>query len=425
MAAKDHMTVFEHQALYSHKGDKRLSVDTLKALQAFYGEKGVPYYSLVHQGVKFSEFVGVIQVGKTLIEILPKADKSADGGEAKQNTWRNLLIGMLRAVGAFDIHSPSSSSLKLKSNSLLDLYFALFVKEVEYLLHQGLVKKYRKTEGNTTALKGSLLFPKHLQQNITHQERFYVRYTTYDVEHKMHFILYKALLLLKQINTNTALNSSIGALLLNFPEMPDIRVSEITFQKLVYTRKTEPYRKAIEIARLLLLNYHPDLAKGRNHVLALLFDMNFLWEQFLYVTLKNGLRRSDPDVSITAQTSKNFWKPETGSRSRMRPDIVINKGKPGCVVLDTKWKNLNGYNPSPEDLRQMYVYHEYFHAQRVALVYPGEVAQVKSGNYMDPERNEQVLTKECAVLTLPTARNENIKVWQEEINRDFSNWMFR
>ena len=123
--------MFEHQSI---KLDQEidgviLNKQKLETLQRYYGEKGVPYFSLIHNGVRFNEYVGVIQVGETVIEILPKADNVSSRINDK-NKWRDILINMLHAVGVFDIHAPSSSSLKLKSNSILDLYLELFVKEV-------------------------------------------------------------------------------------------------------------------------------------------------------------------------------------------------------------------------------------------------------------------------------------------------------
>jgi 5-methylcytosine-specific restriction enzyme subunit McrC len=413
---KKHITVFEHECLWVHKGTQRLSIDELKAFEDYYGDNGVPYFSLIHNGIRFNEYVGAIQVGQTLIEILPKADKVAHG-ENEESVWRSILINMLRAVGAFDIHSTSSAYLKIKANSILDLYFELFVNEVEYLLHNGLAKKYRKKEGNVTALKGNLQFGKHIQLNLTHQERFYVRHTVYDIEHTLHAILYKTIQLLSRINTNALLHGRIGALLLHFPEMPEIKVTEATFNKIEFTRKTNTYKKAIEISRLLLLQYHPDISKGNNHILALMFDMNMLWEKFVYASLKI---HKETAITVTAQTSKLFWQPESGYRSKIRPDIVINKGKPNCVVIDTKWKNLNGYNPSPDDLRQMYVYHEYYGAKRAALVYPGSVSAKSSGTYLDPKTSAE-LEKECSVISLSV--EPNIKEWQKNIYNDFVRWM--
>ncbi|MDI1304064.1 MAG: restriction endonuclease [bacterium] len=402
---KENIVVFEHEILRFDRGEKKITKDQFEALERYYGN-GVPFFKLVYNGVQFNEHVGVIQVGDTLIEVLPKADKNPHS-ETEDKKWRDLLIGMLRAVGSFDIKSTSSTNLKIKPNTILDLYFELFIKEVEYLLHNGLVKKYRKKEGNVTALKGSLQFSKHIQQNLIHQERFYVRHSTYDVEHTLHFILYKTLKLLKQINTNNDLHSRIGVLLLHFPEMPDIKVSDATFEKLVYNRKNLHYEKAIEIAKLLLLKYHPDVSKARNHVLALMFDMNTLWEQFIYVSLK---KNKTDFKKVKAQTSKHFWKPENGRRTAMKPDIYIETDN-GNIVLDTKWKNLNGYNPSPDDLRQMYVYHEYFDAKKVALVYPGNSENSKAGTYLkkDGEHDNKI----CSVVLI-NVENE-IKEWQKKI----------
>lgn len=416
---RKHITVFEHESLRIDRGEQRITDIQLKSLQAYFGESGVPYFSLIHKGVRFNEFVGVIQIGELVIEVLPKAD-TAFAGDNEKKQWRDILIDMLLAVGVFDINAPSSSSLKLKSNSILDLYFEIFINEIESLLHRGLIKQYRKKEGNVTALKGSLHFPKHFQQNLTHQERFYVKHTTYDVEHQLHSICYKTICLLNQINTNVNLHSRIGALMLHLPEMPDIKVTEATFEKIVFSRKTESYKKAIEISKLLLLQYHPDVRRGSKNVLALMFDMNKLWEQFVYVSLRQQIRQHKKETTtITGQTSKFFWKPNSGYRVKMRPDIVVNKDRTDCVVLDTKWKNLNGYNPSPDDLRQMYVYHEYYGANKVALIYPGKETSYSNGNYLYPG-TQQETKKECSVISFVV--EPKIKQWQENIYNELKNW---
>jgi 5-methylcytosine-specific restriction enzyme subunit McrC len=186
---------------------------------------------------------------------------------------------------------------------------------------------------------------------------------------------------------------------------------------LVFNRKSEIYRKTIEIAKLLLLQYHPDVSKGRNNVLALMFDMNKLWEQFIFISL----RRHAPELNVSAQTSKDFWKPENANRTmKIRPDIVVNKDSKNCVVLDTKWKNLNGYNPSPDDLRQMYVYHEYFGAQKTALVYPGEGAETK-GTYSIKDEKSIDQKRKCYII--PVNVESNIKIWQKNIAKKFSQWI--
>lgn len=409
--SKNPIRVFEHECLCVHKGEDKLLPEQLKSFQIFYGEKGVPYYKLIHNGIQFNEYVGVIKVGDLTIEVLPKADKSED-----KALWQKTLINMLKTVGVFNIHAPSSSTLQLKSNSILDLYFELFINEIEYLIHSGLIKKYRKVERNALALKGAINFGKHIQKNLVHQERFYVRQTVYDSDHKIHQLLYKTIRLIRTINTNFILASRLGALELNFPEVSDCTVSESFFTNLQYTRKTEPYKNALEIAHLLLFNYHPDVSSGNTDLLALMFDMNLLWEQYVYVSLRKELRNG---YTISPQSRKKFWKPDNGYNSTMIPDIVINKGKENCIILDTKWKNLNGKNPSPEDLRQLYVYKKYFNAIKVALVYPGEQFAINGGKYYLESKSE-IGEHECSVVTLTIEKNEkNSKVVLDEFIKDF------
>lgn len=365
----------------------------------------------MRNGVQFNEYVGAIQIGNTLVEILPKADKKANDNNKK--LWQGALIDMLRAVHGFEVKAPSTSSLALKNNSVLDLYFEMFVKEVELLLHKGLAKKYRKTQGNLTTLKGSLIFRKQISNNLIHKERFYTKYTSYDKEHLIHVILHKTILLLKRININTKLLNRINSLVLNFPEMPNHKITEASFQKIILNRKTKQYSKALSIAKLLLLNYHPDLSKGNKHVLALMFDMNNLWEQFVLVSLKKS-----KTLKIRGQNSKGFWKPKNGRTRYIRPDIKISKEK-GIYILDTKWKNVQT-KPSIEDVRQMYAYHHYFKAEKVALIFPGDNDYIQ-GNYVKIAETEIRNDQECGLMFISS--NSNVKEWQSTIVKQVNQWI--
>lgn len=405
-----HITVFEHESLiFDLKNETEQNLHL--ALIQFFG-KGVPYFNLIRNGVKFNEYVGAIKIGKTLINILPKADKRKSDNE-KKSQWSRALIDMLRAVNGFEVKAPSSTDLNLKNNSVLDLYFELFVNEVEYLLHRGLVKKYRKTEGNLITLKGQLLFTQQINKNVIHKERFYTRHTTYDPEHLLHTILYQTILVLKKINLNGLLSGRINALLLDFPEMPYGKISENVFDKIILNRKTKGYKKAIDISRLILLHYHPDLSQGKNDVLALMFDMNLLWEQFVLVSLKKK-----KGLKVKGQNSKYFWKPHGGSRRTIRPDITINFGK-NEFVIDTKWK-LVEKRPSIEDIRQMYAYHHYFEAEKVALLYPGENNYI-SGKFVNIKQQKELGNFECGLLF--TQFEGSINLWQEQIGKKVIDWM--
>ena len=415
---KNHIVVFEHEKLrISEEFDK----EKLSALQKYYGSTGVPYYSLIHNGVKFCSYVGVIQVGNLIIEVLPKADKNVETDSVK---WRNILIDMVRTVHKFDVQATSQSHLKIRPNTILDLYIEIFIREIEYLIRNGLIKQYRKETGNVSALKGNLHFSRHIQENLIHQERFFVRHSTYDVHHLLHEILYQAITLIKNINTNISLISRINALLLDFPEMSYKKITEASFKRIVFNRKNEAYRKSFEIAKFLLLQFHPDISMGNNHVLALMFDMNSLWEKFIYISLKKHLKTDEAAIRVQAQNSINFWEHEKGSITKVRPDILVSISKNKQYIIDTKWKNLNGNNPTVEDLRQMYVYHEYFNAEKVALLYPNDVfptAEVVKGKYSKKKHDVVENLMECSIM--PISVKKDVREWQKSIGSTVYEWV--
>jgi 5-methylcytosine-specific restriction enzyme subunit McrC len=404
--------VFEHQTIKvgekltfyrgSEGNEGTLEEKYINALWKMYDEKKRPFFTPSRGGIKFCEWVGVIKVLDLTLEILPKADKKENfKDKEEQNKWQSILIDMLHVCRSLDTPTVSDASLKLKSNSILDLYIERFINEVTYLLHAGLIKKYRREEVNHTALKGKLLLQKHITKNVVHKELFFISKTTYDRDHLLNQILYKAIKLLPLICTNQYLISKCYQIQLNFPDVKDVAVDNSTFEKLVYDRKSESYKSAIQIAKLLLLSYRPDVSSGASHSIAILFDMNKLWEEYIYRML---LKANDGSLTIHNQKSTKFWNHQFTNRY-LKPDIVIERSidstQKEYVVIDTKWKNIanDSKNVKMDDLRQMFAYHHYFDAVRCYLLYPGsEYSQ--DGNFVNQSYFDKINLgdKTCGII---------------------------
>ncbi len=361
------ITVFEHENLTLNRPG--FEQRHLEALQRYHGAKGTPFFSLIHKGVKFNQYAGVIRVGQLMIEVLPKTDRPARDDSENVTEWRHVLIKMLRIAMDIEAHDTSSGDLKLMKNSVLDLYFYLFITECERIVRSGLVKKYRRVSANITALKGRLSMTDHIRRNTVHKERFFVEYTQYDRNHLMNCLLHETLFLLSENLSRPLYSSRIKNLLLEFENCSRIVPREEHFRRLNFDRKSECYRQAIQIARLILMNYHPDISKGHDHVLALMFDMNGLWEHYVGRMLRRHL---SSDYRVVRQKSRVFWRSERACK-RLRPDIILDPMADGGerIVIDTKWKLPTGFLPSDQDLRQIFAYNRMFGSGAGVLLYPG------------------------------------------------------
>lgn len=384
------------------------------------------------RGIKFNSYVGVITVKDLAIYVLPKADKDAAEKTDDETLWRDRLTFMLSQVYKLNVQTTAPANLQWKPNALLDIFLKKFLDEVDVLLNRGLIKTYRKTDGNRTALKGKLLFNKQVAYNCVHQERFYVRYTTYDYNHILNRIIRQALLATHDISNNSDIKGRATSTLFNFPELDEIPVTPELFSRLIFDRKSEDYRNVIKLAEMILLNYSPDLHHGNNHVWTLMFDMNKLWEEFIFVTLRRKL--TSIGYTVGAQKQKDFWnKTGTNFMKHVKADIVVKKDEK-TFVLDTKWK-MPKYDgkivPSDADLHQMYVYLDIYgdvekkNAQKVALLYPGQDMDDVEGNFVNTNTNAQ-----CDMIFLPgkgykTSNNSQteFREWQRAIAERIEKWI--
>ncbi|MBL7846239.1 MAG: restriction endonuclease [Cyclobacteriaceae bacterium] len=367
--------VFEHEqlTLRPDRWGRKLEPEELEKLYAFNDRKDNVYFTGIRHGIKFKSYVGVIQIGGLTLEILPKADKQKEGTESEHSAvtaqWRNALLRMLAICRHIDLESVSEANLERRHHSILDLYFEIFLQEVDKLLHQGLSKKYRHAQGNVTALKGRLDFGRNISQNLIHQERFYTHHQVYDQDHLINQILLRALIILDQIATSPFIKDRLARVMLDFPEIKEMSIQAHHFERLSENRKTIHYQKAIQIAKMIILNYSPDIRGGHEDMLALLFDMNKLWEEYVYRVLQH---EAPDNTSVSFQNSKLFWQSEQVKKN-IRPDLVITRtvgGEKETYIVDTKWKVLDDLRPDDGDLKQIFAYNLYWESYHSILLYP-------------------------------------------------------
>lgn len=377
MFRKESIQVFEHSFLpIGENGFEKRHFVALSKLNTLHNYQ---YFDLKHNGVVFKQFVGVIQVDNLTIEILPKIDRYESEDQENKTKWQKVLIEMLRVAKKLKIQQAGQANVSRQSIHLLDIYFEWFLNEVQLLIHQGLIKQYYKEKGNVKALKGKLEFAGHIQKNLVHKERFYTTHQVYDKDHLIHQILGQALGIIATLSKGNSLYGKCKTIQFDFPEVKSIQANEHTFSKIPKSRKTAPYETALSIARLIILNYAPNVCGGSENMLALLFDMNNLWEEYILVRLKQACQNKD--IQVYGQNSTGFWNGIT-----IRPDIVlekkINDTEKEVLVIDTKWKNIEQSQPSTHDLRQMYVYNEFWKSTRAMLLYPSQITNLHSERFI-------------------------------------------
>ncbi len=152
----------------------------------------------------------------------------------------------------------------------------------------------------------------------------------------------------------------IKTLQLLFPEIKEIQITKSHFDQVKLNRKTKDYDEALKIAKMIILNYSPDIKGGNENMIDLLFNMNKLWEKYIYKMLK---RDCPIDFKIFEQKSMEFWETKTN-----KPDIVIKIGE-ATFIINTKWKIIDNAEPSDADLKQMYAYNQYWDSNLSILLY--------------------------------------------------------
>ncbi len=349
------LTVFEQETL--HIGPS-FTAGHYAALQRLAHTQRRAYFELGRDWVRFAQYVGIVQAGGLTIEILPKVDRRP----GPEGPLRGLLLSMLHRCRLLRLDSPGAAQLASRPGALLDLYFDFFLGAVERLLSDGLVRDYRRRTQLSPVVKGRLLLQRQLRRHPVNQERSWVESDEYDYDHYFNRLIGAALDEARGLPLPPRLGARLRRLLSHFPITSPVTAEPAFADPIAFNPRTERYRTAVELARLILAGRSYQLQRGPFPALALLFDMNLLFEEYVFRSLA-ALRR--PGLRVRRQVQRPFW-----GRQSLRPDLLLHLPEGKTVVLDTKWKLLDRPRPGAADLRQLFVYCQYFNATTGVLLYP-------------------------------------------------------
>ena len=129
------------------------------------------------------------------------------------------------------------------------------------------------------------------------------------------------------------------------------RVPQVTFD-----RRSEHYRGAVGLARLILSGISFDLGAGGVAASAFLIDMNKVFEDFVVVALRDALGVSDR-VLVQGGIGKPLFLGR-GERIRLKPDLSLWSGERCLFVGDVKYKRVHVDAYPNADLYQLTAEHQ-------------------------------------------------------------------
>ncbi|ANP46078.1 McrC family protein [Candidatus Viadribacter manganicus] len=363
------LEIFEHQTLEIGQAETNLRQNELDALDALARRLPPGVMSGTRNGVRFGSYCGVVCVGDLSIEVLPKIERSSpDPGLA-----RGILVDMLRRSGQTLASSSGSGLMGEQSKFLLDVFILSFCSRVARQLSTGTIRKYVALEENIPAVRGRILMCDQARASGAQLAKVWCRFDEFVEDNEHNRVLKSVLAKMHLRAAGPAARKACSSLLDRFADITSIEANVVQAERLKFDRSTEAWRPIFEEARRFLRCYFPDVRAGRLPSIALMFDMNRVFEGFLGWTMRTSLRHQG--VKVVTQGPKRFFLSDhQAGVLLMRPDVVVlGQDHEPRLICDAKWKRLGQHGkrmPSPADLYQIASYGLRYQCAKVALVYP-------------------------------------------------------
>lgn len=262
-----------------------------------------------------------------------------------------------------------------QEDSWYQLLIYLFPKYLQAALRKGLYKEYQRFFYNDSHVKGTIEVARHIKKNVPFTGK--ITYSTREFSFDnalMQLIRHTIAFIQNTVPNGRALLSSSASVRENTAEIvrvtPSYKFSDRA--KIIHLNQTRPIRHAYyyeygklqQLCLMILRQTKHGLNQSNQKIHSLLFDVAWLWEEYLATLLGEDFEH--PQNKASKGGISVF---QSGNGRKVYPDFY---SRPLGVVLDAKYKKLETTEKgiAREDLFQLITYSYISKAQLAGLIFP-------------------------------------------------------
>ena len=338
-----------------------LSLEQVHQFRKFLIDKGLSKaLDFQLDNISTNSYVGIIKYDNIQLNILPKII-----GENDSSCLENLSF-MLSYTKQLKIHNTGLAELSKNNNPFLEILIAHYATSLLDALHKHIPHHYETKIDNLPTLKGRLLFTEHIRQNCSNQSHNLCQFDEFTPNNLLNQTLKLVAFILQKLTKVSETRNKLAKILAIYNDVNLKHISYPQAQKILLNRNQSIFKEPLDLAKLFLQHSTLSLHEYRFTNLAILFDMNRLFEEFI----AQGLMQFFPG-KVQVQARQTFIKDIAGIRHTsyvIKPDILFNTD----TIIDTKYKclDLPNQKPSETDIYQMLTYARFYNRENIILCYP-------------------------------------------------------
>lgn len=355
---------------YSEIKENELDSCNLDKLQAYLKCQNLDsVLKVTRHGIKANSWVGVIKYKNLHLEILPKlisADVNNDNkiSEDERSIILKNLIFMLSYTKKLDIKTNDNAKLATEKNPFIEILIREFATSLFESLKRFTPKRYVREEENLNYLKGKIKFSENIRYNCTNEAKFYCEYDEFSENNLLNQLFLFVSTCLYNISNSSYNKKTLKFIINYYSDISFVRFDKFKVRKIKLTRNQELFKKPFKLAKMFVEQTSVDLSKNKFENITLVWDMNKLFEEFVYEILKR-----QTSLSVSAQKGKRLLKNVDSKIRNTYVDILITK--PQKIVVDTKYKELQSIKDfDNKDAFQVITYCLLHNTNKAVLIYP-------------------------------------------------------